>query len=335
MVCKVADNPPLRKLRADLGFASVCHSFRASCIHRLPTPEPQFNLGGPGAAIGYCQALFHSIGDPEQNTLAVTEVLHEIGAPWSKSHELFWGYREQVPVSEYVKRASKPLTGTGRVPILITGLHVSRDAKELENIIDSSTLVVPGETILLRIIVDDISSAKAAVRLMRNLIQKARKESSMPCWWPLVQGHLTAKDWGIVKDYAGSDWQYINIATTPWTTDEAFRFVKDQVTVAQIPLGLASGVHSDGTLHMVDGHIKLPGTPESNASYNLFNYFDEIKHAESAPTLIILGPAQPEWTLNDNKSRVRALLPLLESGCRTLWNGLGKSDYEEIWGYVA
>jgi hypothetical protein len=335
MVCKVADNPPLKKLRNDLGFKPVCHSFRASCIHRLPTPSKDYNLGGPGAAIGYCQALFNKVGSPHENTNNVVSLLQEIGAPWAKSHELFWGYKGESSTEEYVVDASGPLIGDGRVPILITALNAGSDQAEISKILSAPTSVVPGETILLRILIDDVDSAKAAVVQMRILIARARNENQMPQWWPLIQGALTVNEWREVQLMAGEMWPYFNIAATPWTSSAAYNLIKDQITVAQVPVGLKEGISLDGTVVMVDKHIKLPGTPETDAVYNLLEYFETLKNSVSAPTLIVLGPSKPEWTEEINKARLQALLPLLEDGCKNLWDGLAKSDYETVWSYVA
>jgi hypothetical protein len=62
MGCAVANNKPLQKLRIDLGIPTQCHSSRGDCKMSLERKDLQEGegliMGGPGAAIGYCQGLF-------------------------------------------------------------------------------------------------------------------------------------------------------------------------------------------------------------------------------------------------------------------------------------
>jgi len=59
MACKVADNQPLQRLRKDLGLPFQCHSLREHCVQGQSRQIGDFTMGGSGAAIGYCQALFN------------------------------------------------------------------------------------------------------------------------------------------------------------------------------------------------------------------------------------------------------------------------------------
>lgn len=336
MACKIAENSPLRRLRTDLGYDPICHSFRADCIHRLAQPKPEYNLGGPGAAIGYCQALFNNEESPGKNTLRVSKLLEEIKAPWHKSHELFWGYRGETAISDYVIEASKPLIGDGRVPILITGLKVKKNQKEIEKILASKSYVVPGETILLRIIIDDLEAVKTALYYMETLIEQAKKKGHMPHWWPLLQGAFSPSEWIKIKSLAGNMWKYFNIAVNPFVERSAFDVIKSQVTVAQVPIGLAEGVQKDsGVIRMAPGMMQLTGAPARNAEYNLFSYFEMVKELEYAPILLVLGPTLPEWSDEINQARLKALIPLLDKGCRNLWHGLSEKNYKMVWNFAA
>src|SRR5258706_11157052 len=122
MVCRVADNTPLKRFQLDLQLPSQCHSMRPNCIQGYEERTGNYALGLLGTALGYCQALFSYAGDPESHTRKVTRLLTEIDAPWVNSHELFWGHKLVESPSEFVDKAIKPLVGTGRVTVLITSL---------------------------------------------------------------------------------------------------------------------------------------------------------------------------------------------------------------------
>lgn len=335
MACKVAENPPLKRLRADLGLAPICHSFRADCIHRLPQPEPKHNLGGPGAAIGYCQALFNRLGSHQANTIRISRLLKEVSAPWYNSHELYWGNRGDTPISDYVLEASEPLIGDGRVPILITALDAYEDRKEIGEILNSESLVVPGETILVRVLISNEQAQASAIRVMKMLLGNAEKSGVMPRWWPLLQGDLTPQEWAGFAEKAGALWKYSNIAMNPFMNSNCFDYLRDQITVAQVPVGLSEGVHSDGIIQMAEGQVRLTGAPEIGAQYNLFNYFERAKQLTYAPILLVLGPALPEWGDIVNQKRLEALVPVLETGCRNLWHGLSEDNYNMVWNFAA
>src|SRR3954469_3526915 len=93
MVCSIAHNRPLDRLRMAIGAPRQCHSLRAWCIDGLAPRSGGGTMGIQGTALGYCQALFSHAGDPLTHTRRVSELLREIDAPWHLSHELFWGHR--------------------------------------------------------------------------------------------------------------------------------------------------------------------------------------------------------------------------------------------------
>ena len=73
--------------------------------------------------VGFCQALFPYIGDPEGHTTHITESLSASGAYFSKSHELFLGHCSDKNFGKWFDSAARPLyENTGCVPVLITGL---------------------------------------------------------------------------------------------------------------------------------------------------------------------------------------------------------------------
>jgi len=335
MVCKVAENGPLSAMRDDIGAERVCHSFRAGCIHRLRQADARHALGAPGAAIGYCQALFNRAGSHDENTQRIVKLLDEIGAPWHRSHELFWGNRGESAVQEYVLEASASLAGNGRVPILITGLDPRIDKTTIAEILQSGSHVVPGETILLRIVLGSMESAEIAIQIMRDISSEAMRSQTMPRWWPLLQGSFTAAQWNEIIREAGDVWKYANVAMNPWMTESAFRSVQAQITVAQVPVGLAEGIKPDGQIQMASGMVRLTDAPEKDAKYNIYDYFSRALQLESAPILLVLGPSLTEWTDRVNQDRLEALLPLLTTGSRDLWHGLSDDAFSMIWNFAA
>ena len=110
MACKIADNEPLQRLRKDLGVPFQCHSLRDHCQQGADRRLGKATMGGAGAAIGYCQALFNRAGTSDIQSRLVLEVLSTINAPWSQSHELFWGYRHDETAAGFLQNALEPLT---------------------------------------------------------------------------------------------------------------------------------------------------------------------------------------------------------------------------------
>src|SRR6195952_1341359 len=127
MACHIAEKRPLSLLRSHLGLAAQCHSFRTTCSLSRGAPSGAGALGAPGAVLGYCQALFAYAGSPREHTARVRAALQGIHAPWSSSHELYWGFRGTESALDFVREGMEPLLGTGRVPVLITALDRSQD----------------------------------------------------------------------------------------------------------------------------------------------------------------------------------------------------------------
>jgi len=68
MACRIAENQPLSALREDLGIAKQCHSVRAQCVQGYKRVGGDYAMGVPGAALGYCQALFSPRENPRLHT---------------------------------------------------------------------------------------------------------------------------------------------------------------------------------------------------------------------------------------------------------------------------
>lgn len=329
MACKVAENRPLSLMRKDLALASNCHSLRGDCLKGLMRADAGYAMGAPGAALGYCQALFHAQNGPRAHTEYVRTCLKAIGAPWPSSHELFWGYKGQRAVSEYISEAVQPLTGTGRVPILITGLDPGEQYEEICDVLRALPAVAPGETILVRIILKNHQSITSIAEITRQLMKEAHEKSAMPTWWPLLQGDLSVSDWQFLKQHLGADWRYANIAVNPFTSREVLEEVWEQITVAQIPLGLAEGVLSDGTIHLAHG-IKIMGAADG-ASYDLFKFAAALDGLPTTPTLIVLGPAGADWPEDWNIKRVGKIIPILRQSVEVFWKDLPKQRRQAVW----
>jgi hypothetical protein len=333
MVCSISDNTPLKRLQVELGLPSQCHSIRPHCIQGHEKVTGDYALGLPGTALGYCQALFTYAGDPSTHTRKVARLLTEIGAPWANSHELFWGHRQLETPSEYVGKAVEPLLGTGRVPVLITGLDPAKQQDEIRSILNTSPAVQPGETILVRMVLSDSESLSEAASLIRTLILDSKQKAQMPNWWPLFQGDLKAEQWAILWDLLDEDWKYVNIAINPFTSQEVFNLLREQITVAQIPVGLAEGISSDGTIQLAPG-MKILGA-EDNTMYSLPGFVEKLNSLFSPPTIIILGPSLPEWSDEMNKARLAKLLPALRKCCDELWSDLSEAKRNAVWNMIA
>lgn len=329
MACNIADNQPLKKLRIDLDLVETCHSTRADCFHGLERGDELGLFGIPGAALGYCQALFNRQGTAEAHTIRVRSILERIGAPWASSHELFLGHQGEDDVSSFVEGGTRPLCGSGRVPILITGLDASSDEAELAGVFATRPNMFVGETALVRVVLNSEEAMGAAASLVSKLLRVARESGEMPVWWPLLQGARPIHDWRRLEERLGGDWKYVNIAVNPFTPNEILDKYRDQVTVAQIPVGHPVGVSGDGTIELpeemgISGQGSLRG-------YDLLEYVSNLVALEINPTLIVLGPALADWSEATNAARIERLLQPLRTACNTLWRDLSEARKEMIW----
>lgn len=333
MACSIAENTPLKRLAEELKIPHLCHSTRPRCIMGLEQRHDNNVFGIPGAAIGYCQALFNYEGTPSGHTNKVTKLLSEIEAPWTNSHELFWGYKGQNDTNWFLNEAIRPLLGTGRIPVLISALDPAASLWEIEEIISSRPPTHSGETILLRIVLSGENSIKNFVHVVKNILAECREKNELPVWWPLVQGILTIEQWKNLKNLLGRDWKYLNIAVNPFVEDDVFEIVKDQITVAQIPVGLPTGISREGKITLAKG-VKIMGAPDE-AQYDLSEFVEKLNQLDVAPTLIILGPSLPEWSDAINQLRIAKLLPFLRENCNVLWDGLTDARREFVWKMAA
>lgn len=334
MACRIAENEPLKRLRGEFNLPPQCHSLRTDdCIHKLDKPKGNYAMGVPGAALGYCQALFVKKENPKEHTQKIISLLSSINAPWFKSHELFWGNRTTETVGEFISKSVEPLLGSGRMPILISPLNPNIDYSTIKEIINANPLMFEGETTLLRIVLTDKHSVEAAANLMIEVLKNARTSGQMPKFWLLLQGQLSNSDWQHLKNLLGDDWQYVNIAVNPFTTDGLPDFCWEQVTVAQVVLGHKEGINENGTIQLPMG-MKIAGANDG-AEYNIFEYFSKLDQLDVAPTLIILGPSLPEWSDEYNLKRIEQLLPLLKKSCNQLWRALSDKKKEMVWELTA
>lgn len=323
MGCHIAENRPLSLLRDHLGLEEQCHSFRTTCAMARDSDKGHNALGAPGAVIGYCQALFNYQGSARRQTEHVMKMLKDMSAPWWASHEMFWGYRGDESASDYLRDGMEPLRGFGRMPVLITGLDPLNDMPTLENIFSSKAPVVAGETVLVRMSIGSVASAQAAGAWVRRLYGAALESRSMPEWWPLFQSPSGSEVWNVLREESGDAWPYVNVAVNPFASDNAMEAIGEQLTVAQVTIGLSEGIGSNGKIQLAPG-MKIMGAPDK-AEWDFNEYFAKISTYKDLPTLIVLGPSQPEWTDQMNADRIRAILPLLSEGCEKLWRDISQS----------
>lgn len=316
MVCRVADNRSLENLRQDLRLDALCHSRRPDCVHALPSVGGE-TLGAQGAALGYCQALIATSGDPGEHTRQFAETLGEIGLPWSRSHELFWGYRGSMGHQEYVTKGIAPLAVDGRVPVVITGLVPGRDDEEIARIVDTRPPVAQGHSILLRLVLTDSRSLVAAAALVESLADTARRDRRMPPWWPLFQGDLPTGAWHRLASMLGQNRRYLNIAANPFGIDAIPDELRQHITVAQLVVGTPS--HDMSLVHLHDG---MPILGAQVRYYDLNVFEDALTALDVAPTLIVLGPSQATWTLQFNRTRLQRFFPVIRRVCEAIWRAL-------------
>lgn len=328
MVCRIADNPALDRLRSDIGAERLCHSQRVDCVHRLPRAEEEGYYGIAGAFIGYCQALFSLQHPYSANTNRIIGLLESEGLPWARSHELFYGHKGSRTVSDFVKGAADPLRSLGRVPILITGLSPSTDASRLEEIFDASAEVVPGETILVRLVVHDDGSFTALETMLRRLVDEAVARRAMPRWWPLVQSGGSARQWDELRKRLGSLWKYMNVAVNPYSPNDHWEAVADQIMVMQFVVPHERDIDEDGNVRLSDG-MQISGAA-AGANYNIRQLVQRASALSNWPTSIFLGPTLSEWSDGDNLRRVAKAVRIFGDETESLWQRSGQGRYSEL-----
>ena len=333
MACKIADNFALAQLRADLGLKLGCHSLREHCALALERRSGDQTMGIPGAALGYCQALFNRVGPAIEHTSAVAEHLATAGMPWSKSHEMYYGYREDETIGDFICGGIRPLLAGGRMPILITTLQPHRDFDEISRIVETDNKVFPGETALLRIVLNSHSDIQYAKSIMLNILSRSEDKKQMPKWWPLLQGNLDKSGWKTLRLEMGVAWKYVNIAVNPFTPISIVDEIFDQITVAQVAIGRSEDIKDNGNITLSSA---MPMTKLLNKlDYNLFEYLAPLSELAVSPTLIILGPSLPNWSAGYNIKRLMSLRPILLESTRVLWKDLDDAAHAEVWKQAA
>lgn len=333
MGCSIAENEPLKKLRKELGIQNQCHSLREDCFHELGRPKGEFTLGIPGAALGYCQALFKKEGSSEENTLNILNLLEKIDAPWAKSHELFWGNKNGEMTEEFILNSVNPLLGQGRMPVLITPLDPKDSIETIREIVSCKPFTFEGETTLVRIVLSDARSVEKIVGLMNEILDKSRLSKQLPSYWFLLQATSDFSEWSYMAELMKDDFGYTNIAVNPFTIDLLPDFCWNMVTVAQVIVGHKEGITDDGSIS-IPNEMKITGAKVGD-SYNVFDYFEKLQRCETSPTLILLGPSLSEWDNNYNSERLQTILPILRKACNYLWDGVNPRRREIVWGLSA
>jgi hypothetical protein len=334
MICSISENEPLNRLLSDVNLPPRCHGWRKHCVHGFAAVSGNVILGLPGTALGYCQALFSKAGSPANHTQTVINWLERIQAPWSRSHELFWGHRRSdQAIASFLQESIQPLVGSGRVPILISSLDPASDGDVFEAITRTRPAIPENESVLLRVVLKNEVSIRRIVGSMKRAVGDSYITESIPSWWPLLQGAMEDGGWERLQKLLGSEWRYANVAVNPFISDQEFETVAPQVTVAQIPIGLADGMSDDGTIRLPRG-MKIHGAKE-NDTYSLFDYVRKLSTLPSPPTLIVLGPSAPGWTNEMNAARIERLLPLLRRSCDLLWHMLPTERRDQVWKMAA
>lgn len=282
--------------------------------------------------MGYCQALFHHDGLHEEHTRRMAELLEKAGLPWSRSHELFLGHRGDLGVREFVENASRPLTDLGRVPILITGI----DACDIDNVAEifaSPIDVVEGETVLVRLTVENTNSAKEAARLIRSIISEARSEDRMPRWWPLLQASSDKSAWQWLIQDLGDLWKYVNVAINPFTDSQVLELVREQVMVSQIVIPGLDCIEEDGHVRISE-EMKIYGA-RTGDSYNIRDSVRQLSDFRTWPTCIFLGPAHKSWSDEENLERVKIAVQAFMAEAKSIWQSNGLAKYAPLWEMAA
>lgn len=332
MVCRVADNPALEKLRRDLGLKRSCHSRRSDCVRLLPKPTEPGYYGISGAFMGYCQALFQQIGSYEQNTSRIMKLLGNANLPWSRSHELYLGHRRTHSIQYFVEEAARPLTKLGRVPILITGIDVN-EYDLVTEILNSKISVVSGETVLVRLTVESVASGKSAVQLVSRLFGEAQSNQRMPRWWPLLQASEGTSIWHDIREELGELWQYVNVAINPFTDERVSEIVRDQTTVCQIVVTGLADVTEEGEVRISEG-MSIYGA-EIGDRYHIGEMVLRLAEFDSWPTCIFLGPTLPHWSDEENLERTRRSVVAFANEARSLWDKSRLDRYAALWDMTA
>lgn len=333
MGCKIAENRPLQDLRKALGLPFQCHSLRDHCQQGADRRLGEAAMGGAGAAIGYCQALFNRTGTSDLQSRLVLKALREINAPWSQSHELFWGYRNDETASGFLHNALEPLIGNGRVPVLISGLDPAIDADEIREITSTQPTIFAGESILLRLVLKSEDSIDSTAGIINSLVSEAFRSGQMPVWWPLLQASFTLKQWGRLRAALGDNWQFVNIAVNPFVDEATIAHLAKQITVAQFVIGLSDGIRSNGNISLPN-EMKIHGAA-SGAAYNVFDYARSLQQAKILPTCILLGPSAETWTFDQNVARVARFLTVFREAANVLWEPIKPSNRQVVWSMAA
>ena len=232
--------------------------------------------------------------------------LEKVDANWTKSHELFWGYRQDEPVETYLEQAIAPLLDAGRIPVLITNLDPAKDNDEIEKIFRSKPKGVNEETILVRLAFNSEKSIYPIAKLIKKLIKDSQKTKEMPRWWPLIQAEFDLRTWRKLKKTLGKAWKYSNIAMTPFMNEKIVKELKDQITVAQFFLGKANGIKQNGDIRL--DLYTCTGLRGNIRKYNIFSYAKKIKITDSDPTCIICSPSDPRWSVQKNQRRLKKMI---------------------------
>lgn len=316
MACAVAENSPLERLRVRIGAPPLCHSRRPGCMHGLASADEGKVLGSQGAAIGYCQALFRYSGSTASHTAQVLRQLREAGAPWAWSHELFWGFKQpQEQTRCFVSEGMRPLSNSGRVPVVISGLDPAVDEEEVGKIVGTDVPVADGATVLLRVVLRSEASIEPFCRLHAVLVERALRSGRIPQWWLLAQFLGGREGLGSLKAKLGSNVSYVNVAVNPFSDAAVYDHFPDEIVVAQTPIGDADNIHDDGTI-LIPSNMAIAGANDVRL-WSLPTYVERVGGLGSSPTYIVLGPALPGWTDRINIDRVGRFAGLLRSS--RLW----------------
>jgi hypothetical protein len=262
--------------------------------------SPCGGKNGQQRLVGFCQALLPFNSNPKTHTESFSSLLCEVGSTFAHSHELFLGHcLDLEKFNDWFAIASAPLEKLGRgcIPVLITGLTVN-DARF---IFDSGAheLVEP---VLVRLIVD--GDFEPVVRLMQNVTKRVLA-GEMPAFYPLLQASTSTDSvfWDKLRSALGSTWQYTCVAIDPWVNRDTRAIVREQTVVAQVPIGDAAGL---GEVVSIPEGI-LGAWPEG-AKYDFTQY---ISSFDDDDIVIVLGPSRPDWSKNENQSRIRKVVRML------------------------
>jgi hypothetical protein len=131
-------------------------------------------------------------------------------------------------------------------------------------------------------------------------VKGAIAERALPKLFPLFQ----APELGLarqLRERLGERWRFTAFGVNPFTPPEVIKVLADQIVVGQFPVGSPSGIDIASSQIIVDHSIA--GIP-LGASFSVSEFRIRLDDLPQKTVRILLGPADPTWSLAANRERV-------------------------------